>query len=475
MRRLLTLIAVLMTLLTGSLSTISAQERATPAPTDASGAVTIYGPDGNPVGNVVVDALVDPFQDYESGGAPQRGFHFVMASLTVTATEGTFDAYPYGLSLVDAEGFVYSSTYVYRSSAATEALPDFEGGTIEAGQSVSGAVFFEVLNGTEPALLVYQPTYETLVTVADLRDEPVAEGDAVEFLDSDGQPTATITVEGVIAPLKDYDPSYAPRRGFEYVAAHVTIENTGTKPLEVDPYDFVLVDAEGFLYNSYGAYRTPEAEAETPSLQYDGELGAGESVSGLVIYQTLAGTEPSLVYYAPSSDRHVRLAEYGESQAPKPSGTPAATIPDIGAEKTPVTASSAECQDVLTWAQASIENINTWTDSFETVSGAFSGEDIDPDAVRDAADAIDEAADNQEEIDTPELAQDANDALVSTLRQSADILRDIADAAEAGDDAAVQAAVQELILLITDEGSEINTTFTALSEACPELDDIDVE
>jgi hypothetical protein len=477
-RRLLTLIAVLMALLTGSLSTISAQEQASPTPADDSGAVTIYGSDGQPVGDVVVDAFVDPFEEYDPSSGPQRGFHFVMASVTVNATEGTVEANAYGFSLVDSDGFLYTATYVYRPTESTEAMPDFPGGTLEAGQSMSGVVFFEVLEGTSPAYLIYQPTYETLVTVADMRKETVAEGDSVEFLASDGQPGATLSVDGVINPLEDYDPGYAPQRGFEYVAVKVTIENSGSKPFEVDPYDFVLVDGQGFLNFSYGAYRTPEAEAETPSLQYNAELPAGESVTGLVIYQALAGTEPGMIYYSPSSDRQIRLAEYGEDRAPVPSGTPVSNLPNNGsdetpeADKTPVTTSSADCEGVIEWAEASVDNVTDWSNAFEAVAPAFSGEAVDPDAVRDAADKVDQAASDQEDLDAPEIAEDANDALVAVFQQSADILREIADAAEAGDDAAVSENVQKLFEVGTAEGTSLDETFTALSEACPEVENV---
>jgi hypothetical protein len=199
-------------------------------------------------------------------------------------------------------------------------------------------------------------------------------------------------------------------------------------------------------------------------------LPAGESITGLVAFEVLAGTEPGMIYYAPGSDRQVRLAEYGEDQAPTPSDTPP-TVPNRQSDEDETPVSSADCDGVLEWAEATLPNIETWTEAF---SLAFSTEDIAPDTVREAAESLNDAADVQVDIDTPEIAQAANDAFIDVLEQTAEILNDIADAAEAGDDARVTAAIAELTNVGTGEGEgSLTETFDELTAACPDIESVE--
>lgn len=484
MRKWFAIPSLVLALLMGTLSSIAAQTPSTPAAGGSAGAVVVYGSDGQPESEVTVNAITDPFKDYDTGSAPQRGFHFVAADVTIAAV-GSADIDPsaYGFAIVDTDGFVYQTTYVYRSSDATEAKADLPSDPISAGNSVSGLIFFQVLDGTEPAVITYQPSYDRLVTVADLRDAPVQQGDAVQVVSSEGAPVATITVEDVTSPLKDFDPSYAPQRGFQYVGVTVTIENTGDAAFSYDPYGFYLVDEQGFIGNYASIVQTEAAETANPQLQA-ADLEAGQSVTGLVTFQVLSGTEPSLIYYAPSSDRHIRLAEYGEGQAPKPSGTPSAggglgrtpnadVTPEAG-ETPSAVANTPGCEGVLEWGQATAANVAAWTEAFSGISGVFSGDTVDPQAARDAADAVAGLADKQAAVDTPEIAQDAQDAAVQLFDETAQLLDDLATAIEDGDAAATAAAVKDFTDYFSGGQSDaLSAPFDALAKACPELDSID--
>lgn len=474
-RRLLTLLAVVLTLLTGTLSSVSAQDGGTPEAEGTAAGSVFYSGDGQEEGIVSVAEIVDPFEDYEAGFTPQRGFHFVMAVVTIESTsDRAIEANAYGFYLIDTDGFFYYPTYLYRSTELTEALPDFLGGQIEPGQSLSGAIFFEVLDGTSPGLITYQPSFDRLVTAADLRDEPVAAGNPVEFLAADGQPAATFTVGDVQIPMEDY--ANPPQRGFEFVGVEVTVENISDDVFALEPYTFTYVDAQGFVYTSYGTYRTEEAEAELPTLQYT-DLAAGDTITALLTFEVFAGSDPGMVYYSPTSDRQVRLAEFGDSVG---GVTGAEIVIPVsgntgGEEVTPeaTIASSPECEEVITWGEDSVENITAWAEIFGTLAPVLSGQDIDPEVVRDAADQMADIAAAQKDLDAPELAQDANELVIALFEDSVGPINDLADAIESGDATEIEDAVAQVAVLGSEEYlGPLDEVLTSLTTTCPALENI---
>src|SRR5262249_61108227 len=59
-------------------------------------------------------------------------------------------------------------TFTSRTADATAANPDFQGGDIASGASMSGAIGFQLLNGTNVASVVYAPsTYDQQVIVGE--------------------------------------------------------------------------------------------------------------------------------------------------------------------------------------------------------------------------------------------------------------------------------------------------------------------
>ncbi len=75
---------------------------------------------------------------------------------------------PSGIRLQDADGFLYSYGFVYRSPEETEADPDLQFGDIPAGETVSGPIFFSVFNDAQLTRVLYQPDFDRLVFLADL-------------------------------------------------------------------------------------------------------------------------------------------------------------------------------------------------------------------------------------------------------------------------------------------------------------------
>lgn len=135
-----------------------------------------------------------------------------------------------------------------------------------------------------------------------------AVGDSVPYIGSDGQEWARVTVEEVIDPFDDYDASSgAPDRGNRWVALRITVEDTGSKAVEVSSFDFIVQDDQGFLYGNSFISRTEEQEAAEPEFE-DANLAPGDSVTGLLFFQVVDDAQLSHIFWEPDSGRLVTLA-----------------------------------------------------------------------------------------------------------------------------------------------------------------------
>jgi hypothetical protein len=134
--------------------------------------VHVRGNDGSDVADVTVDKVTDPFTDYDASSPLRRGNHYVLVTLTITNTGvRPLEVSPGAFYLVDTDGFLMRSTSVYRD---TSLLPDLQNGELAPGDSVSGAVGFEVLNGVTLTGVIYAPQSNRMLTIADLTVAPSA-------------------------------------------------------------------------------------------------------------------------------------------------------------------------------------------------------------------------------------------------------------------------------------------------------------
>ena len=141
--------------------------------------VPYYGPEGDEVATVAVEEIVDPFRGYDQNSPPVRGNHFVLLRVVVVNTaERPLQVDPAAVALQDTLGFLSFPLYVNRGPEATEIDPDLTYGEVPPGGTVRGVVLFQVINGAELARVVYQPSRDRLVVLADLRRE-TDEGQAV--------------------------------------------------------------------------------------------------------------------------------------------------------------------------------------------------------------------------------------------------------------------------------------------------------
>ena len=131
--------------------------------------VPFVGTEGSTLAEITIDAVEDPFQDYDPSVTPERAYHFVLLTITVTNTGSrpfAFDSN--AIAVQDGEGFLARPLYLPRAEASLAALPDYAAGEVPSGETVSGALAFQILNGTEARTVVYLPANDRLVVLASL-------------------------------------------------------------------------------------------------------------------------------------------------------------------------------------------------------------------------------------------------------------------------------------------------------------------
>jgi hypothetical protein len=360
---------------------------------------------------------------------------------------------------------------VPRTEESEAKTAELQSGELEAGATISGLLFFEMVSGAVPALVAYTNGYETFTLLADLREAALAEGEATTLYDEQGDEIGAITLDELLPALEDESDSFDVGRGETVVGANVTIENTGDAPLTPDLYAMYVVDEFGSLYNATSFFRDEEETADLPDFPSE-DIEADESASGLVAFTLPTDAQVSYILYIPGGSRLFVVAQLGDGSVvsgdvltPVPpvaeddggdepvAETPAGGDSDDGAGEV-----SAECAELADWADGTGENLAVLEEL--DVLQAESPADLSPADLRDAAVAIREAAEAQGELDVPELAGDANDAVVTFLETFAEVLEEGADDVEGGADS--EEVFSDALLA---EESGLGEATTALTEA----------
>lgn len=131
-------------------------------------------------------------------------------------------------------------------------------------------------------------------------------GTAVSIVSVEGAQIGTITIDKVTDPFTGYRPNSPPARGNRFILLSVSIANTGANPWQFDPGRIFLQDADGFVTYPTGV-DLGDKPAE-PGLNSQTIAPAG-TASGVVGYTMLKGVAPVRIYFSPSSDRLVLLAD----------------------------------------------------------------------------------------------------------------------------------------------------------------------
>lgn len=439
-------------------------------------AVVLFDNRGNEQAQVAVLEVTDPFEEVDSDA--QRGYHYVAIEVVVqNLTDDAYEVDTYDIRLVDAEGTLYSSTYVSRPLEDRESTPELAPGEIEAGAAVSGLLFYEVVDGAAPVLVASTNGYETFTLLADLRSAVPAEGEATPLFDERGQEIGTISLDETLPALEETSDAFDVSRGETVLGAVVTIENTGDSAITPDLYAMYVVDEFGFLYNATSFFRDEEETEDLPDFPSE-DIEAGESASGLVAFTVPTDVQVSYVLYIPGGEQLFVVAQPGEGSVvsgdtltPVPPVAEDDTDTDTDSDTDDVTPeASAECAELADWAEGTSENLAV-IEELEVLQ-ADSPADVSPADLRDAADEIRDAAEAQGELDVPELAGDANDAITTFLEAFAEALDDGADQIEGGADPE-EVFSDELLTEDSDLGraiTDVSDAAVELESACPGVD-----
>lgn len=187
MHRLITLVAVLLTLGFGSIASIThatAQEATPenrPAPSAAQDeaksssadpavgdTVSYVDENGDEIATVTVDEVIDPFEDYDPDfGEPERGYRFVGLRVTIENTgSGTLELQSFDFSVQDDQGFLLGTAFVSRTDEQDEADPQLEDVELAEGESATGLLIFELYQDSQPVHIFWQPDSGRLITLA---------------------------------------------------------------------------------------------------------------------------------------------------------------------------------------------------------------------------------------------------------------------------------------------------------------------
>lgn len=161
---------------------------------------------------------------------------------------------------------------------------------------------------TEPPVAVGESSGGGLAPVDDpiVLDPAVAPAIAV---DATGSPIAAIGVVAVDPDWADHDDWDEPSAGYQYLRISVVIESRSARGLlEVRDSDFVLQDADGFVFTG-DVVPTAAERAAGADVVDRVALTNGERAQLELTFEVVAGVAPDTLFYVPSYDRLITIAE----------------------------------------------------------------------------------------------------------------------------------------------------------------------
>jgi hypothetical protein len=255
--------------------------------------------------------------------------YVVLAIAVEAADDGELELSRYDVLLQDAQGRLWSPESVPRPTDAKP--PELESQTLSPGDRVSGIIGYSLPADAPIARVLFQPTSDQLITLADVVPGPgPAAGTAVDVTLADGA-SARVTAS-VADPYTGFEPDRPPAPDQRYVVVTLRMENTGDRRYGEDYYDVTLVDVAGHVHG-YAPVPRPDDDP-VPDLG-SVTLAPGDRISGAIGFVVPSGARLARVLYAPESARLVTLAELTGSGRPAASPAPPTQPPQEAPTSTP--------------------------------------------------------------------------------------------------------------------------------------------
>lgn len=134
-------------------------------------------------------------------------------------------------------------------------------------------------------------------------------GTGFPYLELDGDEIGAVTVLDVVDPFDDFSEFFDPDEGVRYIMVEIEVQSI-EDDIEVAPYDFALLTADGFLYRPSYISR-PEGGGGPLDLD-NIELEEGEETSGAVFFAVPEDAELGHLTWAPEFDRLLLLLNLGD-------------------------------------------------------------------------------------------------------------------------------------------------------------------
>lgn len=261
---------------------------------------------GNTLGTILIREFADPFTGHDPASPPAEGTRYALLTLTFEAAEDqAFNADPYQVQLLDADGYIYYPQWFRRG--ADSLLPELQSQTLAPFDRISGVIPYVLPAEAEVARIVYRGDGWRLMPIAELAAVgSVAVGEPRTIAGTDGTVYGSVTLREVADPFTDFDPNGPPAEGTRYVALDAVFEAAEDQALQASPGNVGLVGSNGVLY-----WPSWVPRPQPFLLQYleSQPLSPGDRVSGLISFSIPADVTIDSVVYNPEGNRYLALAD----------------------------------------------------------------------------------------------------------------------------------------------------------------------